>query len=253
MYINYPHYVKTDTYLVKEINAKDAAHLVKQYHYSGKVVPNSKIHLGVFNKEKDLCGVLSYGPPMNGDSTSSKLSSSENMMELNRMVMRDEEPRNSESMAIGLCNKWLRKFTDIDYILSFSDGKQGNVGYIYQATNWKYIGYLVSDSFYELDGDVMHSVSVWHKYKESHRDREEKTTHQILFDNYDTVSRIESKQHMYVLPLHHKVTFNFDTKPYPKKDTEIPILRRITYKQNGDVLSTPHKNEFSTEILNPVF
>ena len=36
---------------MQEIDAKIARELVKKYHYSGKVVPNSKLHLGVFNKK----------------------------------------------------------------------------------------------------------------------------------------------------------------------------------------------------------
>ena len=107
------------SYSVKEISAKTARDYVKKYHYSKKVVANSKIHLGCFNEQGDLCGVLQYGPPMNGAKTSDKILKNGKMLELNRMVMRDEEPRNSESMAIAACNKWLKRNTDLDYILSF--------------------------------------------------------------------------------------------------------------------------------------
>lgn len=52
-------------YEVKQIEAKDAREIVKKYHYSGKVVSNSKIHLGLF-RDDILVGCLQYGPPMNG-------------------------------------------------------------------------------------------------------------------------------------------------------------------------------------------
>ena len=40
-----------------------ANNFIKENHYSGKVVPNSKLHFGVFYKNK-LVGVLQYGASM---------------------------------------------------------------------------------------------------------------------------------------------------------------------------------------------
>ena len=222
------------SYVAHPIPVQDAREFIKAYHYSGKSVNNSKINLGLF-KDGSLVGVLQYGPPMNGKKTAAKLSDEVNMMELNRMAMHPDEPRNSESQAIAACNKWLRKNTDVKWLLSFSDGKQGNVGYIYQATNWTYLGYALSDSFYELDGDIFHSVTVWHRYKEKHPLRDTHTTHEILGTCFKNVSRITSKQHVYVLALDKrpKFEFKFPSKPYPKKDQEIAILRRSWYYRDG--------------------
>lgn len=135
--------VCNDKYLVDQIEGTDARRIVEKYHYSGKVVANSCLNLGVFENSgyfPKLVGCLQFGPLRHGPKTSSKISDEPSMYELNRMVLDNEQERNSESMAIGLCVKWLKKNTDIKWLLSFSDGKQGNVGYIYQATNWKYIG-----------------------------------------------------------------------------------------------------------------
>jgi len=156
-------------YFVKEIDSKDARRIVSRYHYSGKVVPNSKLHLGIFKNVgygDELVGCLSYGTSINSEKTTLKISDSLKMMELNRMVMTDHEPRNAESKALSMCNKWLKQNTDVEWLLSFSDGKEDNVGYIYQANNWKYLGYIISDSFYELDdNEFLHNISIWHKYK----------------------------------------------------------------------------------------
>lgn len=223
-------------YIVNEVEAGVAGNLVKSYHYSKKVVTNSQLHLGIHDSGGALLGALQYGPPMNGKRTACKISPFERMFELNRMVMVDTEPRNSESRAISLCNKWLKNNTDIQWLLSFSDGKEGNVGYIYQATNWKYLGYRVSNSFYDLDGDIVHSVTVWHKYKEKHPDRNIKTTNQILCDNFDNVSIIKSKQHIYVLPLYKNVKFNFPSREYPKKENEPTIMERKWIKREGELI-----------------
>ncbi len=231
--------VANKTYFCMELDAPNATKIVKKFHYSKKVVANSKLHLGIFDVYGKLKGCLSFGPPMNGNVTSKKFSDDCSMFELNRMVMDDDQPRNSESCAIGLCIRYLKKFRkDIHWILSFSDGKESNVGYIYQATNWKYLGFMLSDSFYDLDGNIMHSVTVWHNYKESHQDRNVKTTHEILYDNFDNVSKIESKQHIYVMPL-TDVKFKQEFQKYPKIETEIPIVRRIIYKKDGIVCDPP--------------
>ena len=243
-----------EMYYAKEIDSKVAREYVKKYHYSGKVVSNSKIHLGVFNEENELVGVLQFGYPMNGVKTSSKILGDKKMMELNRMVMRDEEPRNSESKAIGVCMKWIKTNTDLDYILSFSDGKEGNVGYIYQATNWLYIGYLLSDSFYKIDNETVHAVTVWHKYKEKHALRDTHTTNEIVCLEHGRVSKVTSKQHVYLYPMNKSTRKNivsqYKIKPYPKKDKELRVLKEVVYKDdNGVYLPNGVVKLYSDEVL----
>lgn len=246
-------FVSNDTYMVKAIQAKDARDIVKKYHYSGKVVASSKIHLGIFNTEGMLVGCLQFGPPMNGEKTAKKVCNDTRMLELNRMATRDEEPRNSESMAISLCIKYLKKYTDIQWLLSFSDGKESNVGYIYQATNWQYLGYMLSGSFYKLDGKYVHNVNVWHRYKEKHPDRDVKTTDQILFDNFNDVRKVECKQHIYVFPLNKKCKFLFSQKKYPKLETETPIIREFILKDSGVVLDKKMVIKHTDEEICSIF
>lgn len=242
-------FVQNKKYLVKEVDAKIAKKIIKKFHYSHKCVSNSKLHLGVFLHSGVLVGAMQYGPSMNGYKTTKKLHPSKKCMELNRMVMVDDEPRNSESMAISLGFKYLKKYTSLDYVISFSDGKEGNVGYIYQATNWKYIGYRLSSSFYDLDGDIVHSVTVWHRYKEKHPDRKIKTTNEIVCDNFNNVSIITSKQHLYLFSLRKNIKFQHKSLPYPKKDKEIKIIKRKILKKNGIVCKPPEVIVYSKEVL----
>jgi len=48
---------------LKPIPASRANPLMKELHYSGKVVPNSQLHIGVFLHGK-LEGAMQFGPPM---------------------------------------------------------------------------------------------------------------------------------------------------------------------------------------------
>jgi len=227
-------------YYVHEIESRVANKFIKEYHYSKKVVPNSKLHLGVFNiYTNELEGVLSFGYPMNPKSTPQKIvldSNYKEMYELNRMAMSDEAPKLSESQALGLCIRWLKEYQKhIKWILSFSDGKEGNVGIIYQATNWDYLGYRVSDSFYDLDGQIMHSVQIWHKFKEGKPDV---NTMEEVCKRYNNVKKIKSKQYIYVCNLTKgKLNYFTEVKPYPKKESEPRILEEIIYKEDGVLLS----------------
>lgn len=226
-------------YILREIPAYQARDLIRTYHYSGKVVPNSSLHLGVFDKsDGSLIGALQYGYPMNARRTPQLLvrdATAEDMFELNRMAMRDDAPKFSESQAIGLSIKYIRRyFPEKKWLLSFSDGKEGNVGTIYQATNWDYYGYNISDSFYELDGEIMHRVQVWHKFRKG--DTSGRTTHEILYEHFRNVAKIESRQYIYIFPLVPNLPILREKQPYPKKETEPTIVRRIYYKKNGIIL-----------------
>ena len=49
--------------IVKPISSQDANKIVKRVHYSGKVVQNSILHLGVFLENK-LHGAMQFGNPI---------------------------------------------------------------------------------------------------------------------------------------------------------------------------------------------
>ena len=101
---------------VKVIPSKLANEFVKRNHYSGKIVPNSKLHFGCFLDGK-LGGVMSYGTPMdrskvihlvNTDKTT-KNEKWNQMLELNRMAFSDRLPRMSESRCIAISFRMIKK------------------------------------------------------------------------------------------------------------------------------------------------
>ncbi len=229
----YVYFTENKNYIVKEIDATVAREVIKTFHYSKKIVKNSVLHLGVFSKETSkLVGALQYGYPMKADETPNVFvtgSTRFDMLELNRMAMFDNAPKLSESQALSLSIKYIKRFRpEVRWLLSFSDGKEGNVGIIYQATNWTYLGYTASQSFYILDGEIIHNVSIWHRHKTRKAE--------ALVAIYNNVSKIVSKQHRYVYPLYPGITFNFGVEPYPKRENEPRIIQEIIYKKNGAVL-----------------
>ena len=127
--------------LVKVIPSKIANDFVKKHHYSGKVVPNSKLHFGCFLDEK-LHGVLSYGPSINKKGTINLVSNTgwNEFIELNRMAFDEYLPKFSESRCIAITIKLIKKNApQIKWVISFADGTQCGDGTIYRASGFDLI------------------------------------------------------------------------------------------------------------------
>ena len=125
--------------IVKVIPSKIANDFVKKHHYSGKVVPNSKLHFGCFLDDK-LHGVMSYGSPMDKSKVIHLVQPSlwNEMLELNRMAFDEYLPKNSESRCISISIKLLKKnASHIKWLLSYSDATQCGDGTIYRASGFK--------------------------------------------------------------------------------------------------------------------
>lgn len=127
---------------VAPISAKDAAALVKRVHYSGKVVQNSQLHLGVFLNGR-LEGVMQFGPSLDKRKVQGLVEGTgwNGFIELNRMAFSDRLPRNSESRALGIAMRMIRKaYPHIEWVISFADGAQCGDGTIYRASGFVLTG-----------------------------------------------------------------------------------------------------------------
>jgi hypothetical protein len=86
-------------------------------------------------------------------------------LELQRLVLLDEIPKNSESRFVGWCLRWLQKNTDVKAIVSFSDPKYGHKGIIYRASNFLYLGKQKQDrDRMFLNGREMHPKQFYNLY-----------------------------------------------------------------------------------------
>jgi hypothetical protein len=137
--------------VVKPIAAKDANALVRRLHYSGKVVNNSQLHLGVFMDGK-CGGVMQFGPSLDKRKMLGLVKGTEwnGFIELNRMAFADWLPRNSESRAIGYAFRWMRKqYPHIKWCVSFADGSQCGDGTIYRASGFALTSIKVNNQMWQ--------------------------------------------------------------------------------------------------------
>lgn len=127
---------------ISPISARDANQLVKRIHYSGKVVNNSQLHFGVF-LNGSLEGVMQYGPSLDKRKIINTVEGTlwNDFIELNRMAFSDRLPRNSESRALSISFKLIKKYyTNIKWVITFADAAQCGDGAIYRAAGFKLIG-----------------------------------------------------------------------------------------------------------------
>ena len=143
---------------LKVIPSKIANDFVKQHHYSGKVVQNSKLHFGAYLNGV-LHGVMSYGNPIDKRKvihlvkTDNKSINNKwnEMLELNRMAFDNVLPKNSESRCISISHKLIKKQAPhIKWILSFADATQCGDGTIYRASGFSLVKINKNSTIYKL-------------------------------------------------------------------------------------------------------
>ena len=148
---------------VAPISAKDAAALVKRVHYSGKIVQNSQLHLGVFLNGR-LEGAMQFGPSLDKRKIQGLVENTgwNGFLELNRMAFSEALPRNSESRAIGIAMRLIRKaYPHIEWIVSFADGAQCGDGTIYRASGFVLTGIRENKSIWIFpDGEAVADMGI---------------------------------------------------------------------------------------------
>ncbi len=84
------------------------------------------------------------------------------MLELTRLAFSDELPRNSESRALAVAFRMIRRqYPHIGWVLSFADGTQSGDGTIYRACGLVLTGIKKNTSMMRLeDGSVACSMTL---------------------------------------------------------------------------------------------
>jgi hypothetical protein len=155
--------------ILKTINATIANDFIKKNHYSGKVVANSTLHFGVFY-EGALHGVMSYGNSTNKKGTINLVQDTKwnGFIELNRMAFDEALPKYSESRAIAISIRLIKKHAPhVQWIISFADGTQCGDGAIYRASGFQLIG-IKKNTTLRVNpdtGEQMHTIQAHHLKK----------------------------------------------------------------------------------------
>ena len=149
--------------ILKPILSKVASDFIKKHHYSGKVTQNSKLHFGIY-LDNALHGAMSFGSPLDKRKVLPLVKNTlwNEMLELNRMAFDDYLPKNSESRALSIAFKLIkRNYPHIKWILSFADGTQCGDGAIYRASGFILTAIRGNDAIYKIEGGkVIHELTI---------------------------------------------------------------------------------------------
>lgn len=136
--------------LLKPIDSKTANRFIKRVHYSGKVVQNSQLHIGVYLNNV-LHGAMQFGPSLDKRKLQGLVSGTKwhEFIELNRLAFDDYLPRNSESRAISIAMRLLKEYApQVKWVISFADATQCGDGTIYRASGFILTGIKPNDQIW---------------------------------------------------------------------------------------------------------
>lgn len=149
--------------ILRPISSGDARRIIRVLHYSGKVVNNSQVHLGVFLDGK-CGGAMQFGPSLDKRKMLGLVRGTlwNEFIELNRMAFAEWLPRNGESRAIGYAMRWLKKtYPWLKWVVSFADATQCGDGTIYRASGFVLTGIKENDQIWEApSGEIFNDTSI---------------------------------------------------------------------------------------------
>lgn len=137
-----------------------ASAFVRKHHYSKKCPP-AQFYFGIDWNTK-LVGVATFRRP-----SLPKIQEAYGAdIELSRLVLLDEVPKNSESRFIGWCLRWLKRNSSCRKVISFADPRQGHRGIIYRASNFSYLGEEKGHGTRRIlvDGEEIHSKTAFDRW-----------------------------------------------------------------------------------------
>ena len=221
---------------ITEIDKEEAIVFIHQYHYS-KILPRlTKYYLGVY-EHNILKGVITLGWGTQPLQTIKKIIPNQDVvtndyLEIGKMCFSPDKnkDKNFGSRTISTLIKWLKQNTDCKLLYTLADGIMGKVGYVYQASNFRYIGSFKTSVYRDRNtGEKIHSRSAKGLCKENAElEGKEKVfwlTHD--FCDYKQIDKINGLMFRYILPLNKegkKLLKGIDTYDYPKdKDLSFSI------------------------------
>jgi len=150
------------SYIVEETSFNPTVRkFLKKWHYSDYVNIQAKHTFCLFKEGKfgipEMIGVCIYTRPAGPSAGLSYYPQNpDKVLELRRLCLIDDTPKNAESYFVGHTLRWLKKNTDWEFVLSYADEEQGHTGVIYKASNFKYLGKTSPGKTLEVDGKKFH-------------------------------------------------------------------------------------------------
>lgn len=148
-------------YLTDRKNIKG---FIETHHYSHNINGVKSTFCFELTHGKNIVGAMLLGEPATRG-VSEHYGKKEKVIEIRRLVCIDDTPKNTESFFIGFVMRWLRKNTNYEIVLSYSDLEYGHEGIIYKASNFRFVGTIPGAVKILWRGKLYHDRSMRVKYK----------------------------------------------------------------------------------------
>jgi hypothetical protein len=191
-----------------------AAEYVRKYRYMGRMPGWVSHTFGHFFG--DSCGgILVFGSPAGRYTATFP---DRRVIQLRRGFNFPGTPHNSASFFISRALAWLRKNTDFDVVVAFSNPRDAEIGTVYQASNWIYLGVITSGSSFIVDGVRVHERVL----QARHGTRAPASLREIYGDRL--VVYPGSHKHRYAYSLRKDLIIP-RLLPYPKRETVVTTAK----------------------------
>jgi len=218
-----------DNGIIKEIDSQTAKKIILEYEWLG-TMGTTQTHYGIFF-DKYLGGVVCYGyfQAMNTNSGGHPYAP----------YVGIKYAKQGIQLSRGACVHWCHKHTGskligttlrlmsqkgFKYVIAFSDPEAGEIGTLYQATNWYYLGFGNTkhhDIYYKNGKIYLNDRDFYKKFKT----RSKKSMEDFIKTNNNLEIKLRKPKGRYIYLLGTKKekkemtkTLNDKIKPYPKRN-----------------------------------
>ena len=153
-------------YVVRAVERSEVRDFIERHHYSHNINGlMSSYCFAMYDQADAMVGAMIYGKLGMANAWKKYGDSIDEVMELRRLVLIDDTPKNSESYFIGRTLRWLKTNTEVKTIVSYADPNYGHSGIIYRATNFEHVGMTAPGKVIIWDGKKYHDKAIRTKYK----------------------------------------------------------------------------------------
>ena len=181
-------------------------------HYAHRI-PSISYAYGLYYK-KELVGVVSYGTPASSTLLSGVCGkeNADKVIELNRLVIEEGQPKNTASYLVSHSLKLL---PPPKIIVSYADSGQGHIGYVYQACNFIYTG--LSSPFKDpMVKGLEHQHHATYANGMTNDQLKEKYGDKLYF-----IDRARKHRYIYFVGCHELINkLSYKIEPYPKGESK---------------------------------
>jgi len=239
-------------HVMRKVSFFTALSWVAKYHYLG-TMPSHAVPYGWF--APDMKAIVVFGQASNAHGVAKKfgLEAFPGNMEIIRVAVHPDAPRNSASRCVAAALETFHGDTGLLWVFSYADTGQGHHGGIYQALGAVYVGVSEARPGYLIDGEPIHPRTIVSRFGTQGKDvfRLAKLAGCELV----RIDDLNSAKHTYILPCGPPATrrairkaLDVHSLPYPKRDhaSEVSRVTRGASSPEGVVRS--HDDAFVDEF-----